>query len=186
MGAAGFNPPSLLGAHGLGPFLHNGSAQTLRQVLENVSHRSAGTGGVDELSDPEDRDDLARFLESIDATTRPLKIPETAPAARSLAQAGREALSTLEFRLDLASANPSRGTVTLRFSTPVRTPASLDLFDVQGRRVASLRSGTAEAGVHLVRWDGTLRAGGRAPAGVYLARVRTTLGDRTVRIVRTI
>ena len=33
-GADGFNPPSMLGAHGLGPYLHNGSALTLAQVME--------------------------------------------------------------------------------------------------------------------------------------------------------
>jgi hypothetical protein len=38
-------------------------------VLRNVTHRSAGTGGVDTLSNAADRAKLVRFIESIDAAT---------------------------------------------------------------------------------------------------------------------
>lgn len=68
-GALGFNIPSLLSVFAGAPYFHNGSAQTLDDVLANVTHRSAGTGGVDTLTNPQDRAELVRFLESIDATT---------------------------------------------------------------------------------------------------------------------
>ena len=68
-GALGFNIPSLLSVFASAPYLHNGAAQTLDEVLNNVTHRSAGTGGVDTLSNPNDRRKLVRFLESIDADT---------------------------------------------------------------------------------------------------------------------
>src|SRR5439155_25582618 len=106
LGAAGFNPPSLLGAHGLAPFLHNGSAGTLAQVLDNVAHRSAGTGGVDKLADPEDREELVRFLESIDARTRPFSIPGAGPVAESAVLRLVQPAVPMMFRLELASANP--------------------------------------------------------------------------------
>jgi YVTN family beta-propeller protein len=70
-GVFGYVPPSLLGAHGLGPYLHNGSAQTLEQVMELVPHRSIGTG-TDTLASPQDRADLVQFLKSIDASTAPI------------------------------------------------------------------------------------------------------------------
>jgi hypothetical protein len=38
-------------------------------VLETITHRSAGTGGV--LAAPGDRSELVRFLKSIDAVTPP-------------------------------------------------------------------------------------------------------------------
>ena len=53
-------------------FLHNGTAASLEDVLDNVSHRSAGTGGVDVLSSAADRAAVIRFLLSIDARTRPV------------------------------------------------------------------------------------------------------------------
>jgi YVTN family beta-propeller protein len=78
LGAAGFVPPSLLSLHAFPEtFFHNGSASSLDQVLANVTHRSAGTGGVDTLTNAADRAKLARFLLSIDAATVPIA-PSTA------------------------------------------------------------------------------------------------------------
>lgn len=74
LGADGFVPPSLLGAFALGPFLHNGAAPTFENILENVTHRSAGTNGTDTLADARDRAALVTFLKSIDSTTPPFAI----------------------------------------------------------------------------------------------------------------
>jgi YVTN family beta-propeller protein len=72
LGAAGYAPPSLLSVAALpGGFLHNGAAATLDEVLQNVTHRSAGTGGVDTLSNASDRAKIVAFLRSIDATSQP-------------------------------------------------------------------------------------------------------------------
>ncbi len=68
-GVLGFNVPSLLSVFAGAPYLHNGTAPALRDVLDDVAHRSAGTGGVDVLSDSDDRRELVRFLESIDEST---------------------------------------------------------------------------------------------------------------------
>ena len=73
LGADGFVPPSLLSVFAFeGPLFHNGSAATLDDVLQNVTHRSAGTGGVDTLSNASDRARVAIFLRSIDAATTPI------------------------------------------------------------------------------------------------------------------
>jgi hypothetical protein len=72
IGADGFVPASLLSLFAFPQtFFHNGSASSLDQVLENVIHRTAGTGGVDVLSSASDRAQLVQFLLSIDAGTRP-------------------------------------------------------------------------------------------------------------------
>jgi YVTN family beta-propeller protein len=76
LGAEGIVPPSLLSLHAFPKtFFHNGSANSLEQALENVTHRSAGTAGVDTLTDGNDRAKLARFLLSIDSATPPIPIP---------------------------------------------------------------------------------------------------------------
>jgi hypothetical protein len=73
LGADGFVPPSLLSVFALpGTFFHGGAAGSLDVVLQNVVHRSAGTGGVDILSNAADRAKIARFLQSIDAATVPV------------------------------------------------------------------------------------------------------------------
>lgn len=72
LGANGYNPPSLLGVFAnRDSFLHNGAARSLDEVLQNVTHRSAGTSGVDTLTNPSDRAFLVRFLQSIDAASAP-------------------------------------------------------------------------------------------------------------------
>ena len=73
LGAAGFVPPSLLSIYAFPQtFLHNGAVGSLGEVLENVTHRSSGTGGTDILSNPSDRAKLEKFLLSIDAATPPI------------------------------------------------------------------------------------------------------------------
>jgi hypothetical protein len=41
-------------------------------VLANVSHRSAGTAGVDTLGNAADRDRIVNLLRSIDGSTLPV------------------------------------------------------------------------------------------------------------------
>ncbi len=78
LGAAGYNPPSLLGLHAFArTFLHNGTAASLEEVMELVPHRTAGSGGVDTLADATKRRQLVRFLLSIDKAT-PVIEPEAA------------------------------------------------------------------------------------------------------------
>jgi hypothetical protein len=73
LGADGFAPASLLSVFAFPrTFLHNGAVDSLDRVLENVEHRSAGTGGVDFLDDADARRRLVKFLNSIDARTPPI------------------------------------------------------------------------------------------------------------------
>jgi mono/diheme cytochrome c family protein len=73
LGADGFVPPTLLSLFAFPQtFFHNGIATSLAQVMNNVTHRSAGTGGVDTLTNAADRADVIRFLLSIDANTQPI------------------------------------------------------------------------------------------------------------------
>ncbi len=68
-GALGINTPSLVSVFAGAPYFHGGAAPTLGSVLENVTHRSAGTGGVDTLTSAADRALLVRFLQTIDTST---------------------------------------------------------------------------------------------------------------------
>jgi hypothetical protein len=73
-GGLGFNIPSLVSVFAGAPYLHNGQCATLDCVLENVTHRSAGTNGVDTLHAPGQRKKLVTFLQSIDLTTEPFDV----------------------------------------------------------------------------------------------------------------
>ncbi len=79
--------------------------------------------------------------------------------------------------------NPARGACTLRFGLPAAAEASLDLYDLAGRRVRALRSGWAPPGPSSVRWDGADDRGRALPAGVYFARLEAGGRTRTARVL---
>ncbi len=79
--------------------------------------------------------------------------------------------------------NPFANSTRLDFSVPQRGFADLGVFDVAGRRVATLFRGVAEAGPKVVIWDGRREDGRIAPAGVYHAALETAAGRVTRRMV---
>lgn len=76
-----------------------------------------------------------------------------------------------EFALHRSEPNPSGIGITLRFELPVDTPVALEVFDLQGRRVATLAQGPHRAGQHRLTWDLRDARGMRLPPGVYLCRM---------------
>ena len=79
--------------------------------------------------------------------------------------------------------NPFHALTTLRFALPAAAPATLEVLDVTGQRVATLWSGDTPAGEHVARWDGRDAAGALRPAGVYFVRLATLGAVRTQRLV---
>lgn len=67
LGTLGFNVPSLLGVFAFSPYLHNGTAVTLDEVLNNPTH--VGTSPL--LQKPKKREALIQFIRSIDDSTTP-------------------------------------------------------------------------------------------------------------------
>lgn len=67
--------------------------------------------------------------------------------------------------------NPFNPSCEIHFSMPADGEISVEVFDVQGRRVRSLLKANAYAGPHSVRWDGRDGSGQMVAAGVYLVRI---------------
>ena len=81
---------------------------------------------------------------------------------------------------------PGRGStqaVEFGLRLPARAEARLDLFDVQGRRVARLADRAFPRGTSVIAWDGRRADGARARPGIYFARLWTGRVTRTVRTV---
>lgn len=72
-----------------------------------------------------------------------------------------------EVRLEQNFPNPFNPTTTIRFSLPETADVRLAVYDVTGREVALLTSGTLAAGVHQVSFDAA-----RFASGVYLYRLQ--------------
>jgi len=71
-----------------------------------------------------------------------------------------------------ASSNPARNGTVLRFSLPASGHVDLRVYDVQGKQVSVLASGSFGAGEHQVPWAGNDDSGRRLASGVYYARMQ--------------
>ncbi|HZO59644.1 MAG TPA: YncE family protein [Solirubrobacterales bacterium] len=67
----GYNVPSLLGIDASPPFYHNGACESLACVVGNVKHRTQNGRQPDRLPNARDRALVVKFLQSIDARTKP-------------------------------------------------------------------------------------------------------------------
>jgi len=78
-------------------------------------------------------------------------------------------------RLDLSAAQPNPFREAMRFSVMVPRAADVEvgIFDLVGRRLATLHRGPIEAGAHEFTWNGRTDDGTRAPSGVYFYHVRS-------------
>ena len=59
------------------------------------------------------------------------------------------------------------------FSIDRGAPAIVDVMDIAGRRIATIRDGFVPAGTRAVTWDGRAEDGRPAASGVYFIRLRS-------------
>jgi hypothetical protein len=77
----------------------------------------------------------------------------------------------VQFALHQNRPNPFRGTTTIAFDLPAESPVTLEVFDLLGRRVATLADASYRAGRHSVEWDLRDLSGSRVRPGVYAYRL---------------
>jgi len=80
--------------------------------------------------------------------------------------------------LSQSAPNPFHASTTIAFTLPERATVDLAVYDVAGRRVATLATGVRPAGTHEVEWNGTDSAGRRVGTGVYFCKLDA--GGRSV------
>ena len=127
-------------------------------------------------STPEDGDYVmfAWCYESMDATKR-VQLLEN--AVLWLIGGGLTAVEETPTALPAAltlrgsSPNPFNPKTTIHFALPVAATVELAVYDVKGRRLATLASGRLEAGEHQATWLGTDDAGSPQSSGVYFVRL---------------
>jgi len=105
-----------------------------------------------------------------------LQEPVGASAAPQLVSLSDEGLNLRTFP------NPGQSATTIEFDLPRETDVDVTIFDVTGRRVASLASGRRGAGFQRLDWDGTDTAGNRVVTGQYFVRLTTDEGTRTSKL----
>jgi hypothetical protein len=98
---------------------------------------------------------------------------------------GIEEVEATRLALLPPSPNPFAETASLSFDTPAPGRVALEIFDVAGRRVATVLRAELPAGQHTARWDGSDGEGRPCAAGVYLARLAHSGGESaTAKLVK--
>jgi hypothetical protein len=64
--------------------------------------------------------------------------------------------------------NPFNPATTIRYELPQFAEVTVEIYDILGRKVATLVSGPQQPGPHRVVWDG-----GEYPSGIYFYRLKT-------------
>jgi hypothetical protein len=78
---------------------------------------------------------------------------------------------------------PSRGDQDLLLQLAVPQEVSIEVYDVGGRRIASLLESKLQAGMHWIRWDGRGQGGQVVPSGVYWYRIQWAGGSASKQTV---
>ena len=139
-----------------------GAAVRVRFIAQDIGP----VGGIVEAG----VDDFQLF----DAALLPTSV-ETPPAGSSGAPRAT---------LDAPRPNPSAGATTISLRLASAGPARVFVYDVSGRRVATLWNGTAPAGALDLRWDGRNGSGEMAASGIYWIRAEAAGDSFTRRLVR--
>ncbi len=103
---------------------------------------------------------------------------------RGLNTVGAPGASALRVSLSPARPNPASGAQRFAFTLPAASPVQLAIYDVSGRRVATLCDGPRTAGTHAASWDGRDADGAAAAPGLYFARLRAAGGVASATVVR--
>ena len=78
-----------------------------------------------------------------------------------------------EYALHENFPNPFNPETQIRFSIGGEESVKLIIYDMMGRKVATLLSGQVDAGYHFIQWDGTNSIGSSVAAGVYIYTIQT-------------
>jgi hypothetical protein len=93
-------------------------------------------------------------------------VPARATAGREIATA-----RPVQFALRQNRPNPFASTTVLEFDLPGSAIVRLEVFDIMGRRVTSLRNAWMPAGSHSISWNGRDANGSPVHPGAYVYRL---------------
>jgi hypothetical protein len=90
---------------------------------------------------------------------------------RELFETDAVAAPSMPLALHQNHPNPFNPSTTISYYLPEKARIRLEVYDIAGRRVATLDDGERERGAHAVVWNGMDERGNPAASGVYFGRL---------------
>ncbi len=94
-----------------------------------------------------------------------------------------EELNTVALISDIYP-NPSSGQVNISFSLENEMPVSIEIYNIEGQKVATLVESTLKAGTHDLQWNGSGDDGHELGSGIYLCTLKTNSVIATKKLIR--
>ncbi len=79
--------------------------------------------------------------------------------------------------------SPTTGPVNIKYSIPWTMQVTVQVFNLCGQVVRTLKQGGCSAGDHSIFWDGRMADGRRVPNGVYIVRLDCQAGQILEKLV---
>lgn len=144
-----------------------GSVNSDQQVIDNPVHIVALTGERTFVDEPDAGDDGEDYIYYVTALSRNNVEGDFVKLDVTVVSAEDDGLVAQAFELQQNYPNPFNPATNITFTIPVTSHVTLEIFDVAGRRVATLVDQSHSPGTHTVTWDATSVA-----SGVYLYRLQ--------------
>jgi len=90
----------------------------------------------------------------------------------------RETVLPTRSGLSAVYPNPFNSSATIRYRLDRSSPVRVTINNLSGEEIATLTDGAADAGEHLLRWDGA-----NSPSGLYLVKLQTPTTTGTAKVV---
>lgn len=79
--------------------------------------------------------------------------------------------------------NPFNNSTIISYDLPTRSHVEISVYNILGRRVATVHSGLQPAGTHSIEWNGTDDLGQPVSSGTYFYRIKTDDLVRTKKMI---
>ncbi|MCP4706059.1 MAG: T9SS type A sorting domain-containing protein [candidate division Zixibacteria bacterium] len=79
--------------------------------------------------------------------------------------------------------NPFNPSTTIEFALPSKSHVRLEIYNLLGRKIATITDKLFESGIHTVDWDGTNSNGEHSASGVYFYRIETDKFEQTRKMI---
>jgi hypothetical protein len=153
-------------------------------IADSDTHNYATVG----IENPTQSDGLlCTFFSVLSTETAPLAagraIKFTTDPPDGYPATGVDEVSIAGVVLDGNRPNPFNPVTSIRYAVPSRGRVELSVYDVAGRRVATLVDGEVDGGYHDAVWNGTTDSGEGVATGIYFARLSAFGEERTQKMI---